>query len=150
MCLPYFTPFKSFRGYFKQHANTLTKEKYQNINQNQAFYITLQETGYSRRTKTSAKMKNTSGKDMPTFFTASGQTSGEPSRERYSRRHTNMASGLPLPTLWHASAIVASGVPLPMNLMPTQSVASVMPLLTFFLQRLLCVRTPFPNISYAS
>uniref|UniRef100_A0A9I9EGZ5 Uncharacterized protein n=1 Tax=Cucumis melo TaxID=3656 RepID=A0A9I9EGZ5_CUCME len=36
---------------------------------------------------------------MPTFFTTSGTTSREMSRKRHSRRRTNKASEMPLPTL---------------------------------------------------
>ncbi|KAA0041317.1 uncharacterized protein E6C27_scaffold128G003180 [Cucumis melo var. makuwa] len=42
--------------------------------------------GYSRRTNTSAKMQSTSGKDISTYKTASGRTSGEMRRDRLSRR----------------------------------------------------------------
>uniref|UniRef100_A0A9I9EA41 Uncharacterized protein n=1 Tax=Cucumis melo TaxID=3656 RepID=A0A9I9EA41_CUCME len=49
---------------------------------------------FSRRRKTSGEVKNTSGKELPTQSSASGQTS---SRDRLSRRCVGHASDKPLP-----------------------------------------------------
>uniref|UniRef100_A0A9I9EHP6 Uncharacterized protein n=1 Tax=Cucumis melo TaxID=3656 RepID=A0A9I9EHP6_CUCME len=59
--------------------------------------------GYSQRQKTSAKMKSTSGKVIPTYKTASERTSGERRRERLSRCRVGTTSGKPLSTSNYAS-----------------------------------------------
>ena len=62
---------------------------------------TTKDGGTPDAQKRQGKWK-TSGKGMPTFFTASEIMSGEMSRERHFRRRTNTASGMPLPTPWHS------------------------------------------------
>ena len=89
--------------------------------------------GYSRRTKTSGEVKRTSRKDKLTFFAASGRTSGEVNRERYSRRVTNTASRMPLPTSFFPTKSMASGIPLSMLFLATKSPASRSTLPTSFL-----------------
>ncbi|KAA0066261.1 protein FAR1-RELATED SEQUENCE 2-like [Cucumis melo var. makuwa] len=56
------------------------------------------KSGFFRRRKTSGKVKNMSGKDLPTQSSASEQTSGEVSRDRLSRRCVGHALGKPLST----------------------------------------------------
>ncbi|TYJ98078.1 polyprotein [Cucumis melo var. makuwa] len=58
----------------------------------------------------SVKMKSTSEKDIPTYQTTSGRTSGEMHRERLSQRRVSTASGKALPTPSYASVIAASGM----------------------------------------
>ncbi|KAA0059741.1 transcription factor GTE10-like isoform X3 [Cucumis melo var. makuwa] len=52
-----------------------------------------------------------SGKDLPMQSSASGQTSGEVSQDRLSRRCVGHASGKPLPTSSFPTQSTASGKP---------------------------------------
>uniref|UniRef100_A0A9I9E6W8 Uncharacterized protein n=1 Tax=Cucumis melo TaxID=3656 RepID=A0A9I9E6W8_CUCME len=92
-------------GPYKSFSIAITVESLEWLNTPQTTrFFHYKKRGYSRRTNTSAKMQRTSEKDIPTYKTASGSTSGEMRRERLSRRRTKAASGKPFPTPGYASA----------------------------------------------